>query len=290
MAGEYSNFDSSVQLPIIKKHCATFTSEVSLKMEHTQPFRNMWNFSYADQLAAKCEQHGIAMHGHCGIWHLQNPPWLEPALQVANEEQRYYILTAHVINLLKHFGGVCQSMDVVNEFEPGMALIWGAYLGYEAGSWALEVVKLYKGDCKIYYNSFFKTDSDADYAISVLPHTDGIGVQLHLNTWSDYTALFARVRRMAEACKAVGKRVRFSEISVVQGDAATFANVCDVYRQIVRLALEYPLTITDFVTWGVKGQSWNGGYLLFDTAGKENAAFWAVVDELKSRHYEAAAW
>lgn len=58
--------------------------------------------------------------------------------------------------------------------------------------------------------------------------------------------------------------------------------VAEVYRQMVRLALEFPLTVTDFVTWGVKGQAWNGGWLLFDREGRETPAFWAVVEEMKN--------
>ena len=90
-------------------------------------------------------------------------------------------------------------MDILNEFEPATTAGagWGAYLGMDAGSYALGLANLYKGKCQTYYNSFFRQDSDADYAISLLPICDGIGVQLHLATWTDLEPIFARVRRMA---------------------------------------------------------------------------------------------
>ena len=80
MAGEYYQFESSVSLPIVTRHAATFTSEVSMKMEYTQPVSGMWNFTYADKLVQYCQYYGIAVHGHCGVWHMQNPDWLPAAL------------------------------------------------------------------------------------------------------------------------------------------------------------------------------------------------------------------
>ncbi len=61
------------------------------------------------------------------------------------------------------------------------------------------------GDCKLFYNSFFRTDRDAEYAISLLDVSDGIGVQVHVNTWADLVPFYARVARMAEACGRLGK-------------------------------------------------------------------------------------
>jgi hypothetical protein len=69
--------------------------------------------------------------------------------------------------------------------------------------------------------------------------------------------------------------MRFSEVSV-QGD--DLWEVAQVYRHTVRLALD--LGVREYVTWGVKGEAWNGGKLLFDSKGQPNEVYWAVADEI----------
>jgi GH35 family endo-1,4-beta-xylanase len=172
-------------------------------------------------------------------------------------------------------------MDVVNEYGAAGELDgWGYYLGRDCVKYAFETAREHAGNMKLYYNSFFPHDDDVDLAIEMLPYTDGIGVQLHLDTWNDNTARFDRIRRMADACKAQGKSMRFSEVSVRKQDGEDMMAAALVYRDIVRLALEYPQTIVNFTTWGVKGKTWNGGYLLFDTYGKPNTCYSLVVKEL----------
>lgn len=283
MAGEYSSFDSSVQSPLIYKHAATFTSEVSMKMLYTQPIYGQWEYSYADSLVEECQLNNIALHGHCIVWHMEYPAWLDVTLGNATIEERYAILANHVERMMRHFAPSCASIDVVNELQPAVEADcggFGYYLGLSAGRFAFTEARKYSGDCKLYYNSFFNTDADADYAIRLLDVSDGIGVQLHLDTWNDNTARFDRIRRMADACKAQGKSIRFSEVSVRKQDGEDMMAAALVYRDIVRLALEYPQTIVNFTTWGVKGKTWNGGYLLFDTYGKPNTCYSLVVKEL----------
>jgi GH35 family endo-1,4-beta-xylanase len=284
MAGEYTSFDSSVQAPLIKQHAATFSTEVSMKMEYTQPMRGVYAFDYADAMIAKCQEYGIDTHGHCVMWHMQYPAWMEEAMAEADEAGRYAILAEHVRRVTTHYAPLCESIDVVNEHQPAVEAqsgIFARYLGLEAGRFAFTEARKVSGDCKLFYNSFFRTDRDAEYAISLLDVSDGIGVQLHLNTWRDYTDLFARVRRMAEACKQNGKTMRFSEVSVQQLEGYSLDEVAEVYRRTVRLALEYPGVITNYTQWGVKGVAWNGGMLPFDSLGKPvEAIYSAMVEEL----------
>ena len=270
MAGEYTSFDSSVQAPLIKQHAATFSTEVSMKMEYTQPMRGVYAFDYADAMIAKCQEYAIDVHGHCIMWHMQYPAWMEEAMTLADAEGRQAILAEHVRRVTTHYAPLCESIDVVNEHQPAVeaqAGVFARYMGLEAGRIAFEEARKVSGLCKLYYNSFFTSDADADYAISLLDVADGIGVQLHLNTWRDYTDLFARVRRMAEACKQNGKTMRFSEVSVQQLEGYSLDEVAEVYRRTVRLALEYPGVITNYTQWGVKGVAWNGGLLPFDSKG-----------------------
>lgn len=280
MAGEAISFASSVQGPIVRKHCALFSSEVSVKMDFTQPEPGRFSFDDIDSLSDYCEAAGIRLHGHCVIWHSQYPGWLDQALLQLSDAGRYGLMAEHIRQVVGSLSDRCASLDLLNEYQPACEAGvpgFGYYLGLDGGRFAFEEARKVSGGCKLFYNSFFRTDADANYAISLLDVSDGIGVQLHLNTWWDLTDLFARVVRMAEACGRAGKEMRFAEVSV-QGD--DMQEVAQVYRQTVRLALDLAGVVQEYVTWGVKGSAWNGGKLLFDTYGKENEAYYAVVEEL----------
>lgn len=281
MAGEYLSFDSTVQYPLISKHAASFTSEVSMKMENTQPTQGVYTFMYADNLVDKCIANGIKLHGHCGMWHLQNPPWLWETLANGTKADGYEILYHHIRNLVAHYRGTAESMDVVNEYGALFeAWGWGQYLGRECVKFAFDTARQFSGNMKLYYNSFFPNDDDANLAIELLPVVDGIGIQLHLSYSQNIPLIFDRVRRIMKACETDGKLVRFSEISVRGKDDADMDFVAETYGKIVRLALEYEGVVNNFTTWGVKGQAWNGGWMLFDRAGKPLKAFRTVLEEL----------
>jgi len=281
MAGEYLSFDSPVQSPLILKHAASFTAECSMKMENIQPVQNTWTFMYADNLVDKCFANNIALHGHCGMWHCQNPTWLEAALANGTKADGYEILFQHIRNLVSHYSTSCASMDVVNEYGAVMEGVgWGKYLGRACVNFAFETARFYAGNMKLYYNSFFDSEDDIDLAIGLLPKIDGIGIQLHLVVGNDHEARFTRLRRLINACKYESKPVRFSECTVLKTPAGTLMDVADVWRKIVRFALEYPFTVTALTQWGVKYPSWGYRHVLFDSEGKYTLAFKAVVEEL----------
>ena len=286
MAGEYYAFDSSVQAPLVKRHAAILSTEVSMKWEYTQPLRGVYSYDYADAMIARCQEFGIDAHGHCVMWHMQYPAWMEEAMANADMDGRYAILAEHVERVMRHYAPTCKSIDVVNEHQPAVAANAGVfvrYIGADAGRFAMQEARKYAGDCKLYYNSFFRTDADADYAISLLDVADGIGVQIHIGTWTDRVTFFDRIRRMLQACKDAGRTVRFSEVSVQKGDDATMLDVAMVWADIVRLAIAWGGTVVNVTQWGVKGQSWNGGYLLFDYKGLPNECYSLVVKELTGR-------
>ena len=282
MAGEYTSFDSSTQSPIIKRHASIFTTETSMKMYYTQPQYGQYDFTYPDALIAKCQENGIDVHGHCAVWHAQNPDWLWTTLQGMDIDARYQVLHNHIKALVQHYSGLCVSMDVVNEYGAAGELDgWGYYLGRDCVKYAFETAREHAGNMKLYYNSFFPHDDDVDLAIEMLPYTDGIGVQLHLGTWQDIPLKFARVRRMADACKQAGKTMRFSEVTCCGDTDTDYVGVAELYRKIVLLALEYPGVVNNITTWGVKGKAWNNYWTLFDGTGKPMLQYYAVVEALK---------
>lgn len=281
MAGEYLSFDSTVQAPLILKHAASFTPEVSMKMENTQPVRNIFTFSYADSLVDRAKANGIRLHGHCGMWHLQNPPWLWDTLSNGTKADGYEVLYHHIRNLVSHYSTSCASMDVVNEYGAVMEGVgWGKYLGRPCVDFAFETARQYAGNMKLYYNSFFDSEEDIDLAISLLQKVDGIGIQLHLVVGDDIEVRFERLRRLIEACRSEGKNVRFSECTALKTPDGTLEDVAIVWGRIVRFALEYPFTVTALTQWGVKYPAWGYRHVLFDSAGNYTLAYKAVMKEL----------
>lgn len=282
MAGEHTSFDNWGGL--IKTHAASMTTEVSLKMEFTQPVQDMWSFLYADALVEKCHAEGITVHGHCVMWHMQNPAWLFPTLETMTYDERQNVLYKHVKNLVSHYKDKLVGLDLVNEYGAILEYgSWGAYLGRDCVPFAYNVARQYAGDMKLYYNSFFPSEEDVDLAISLLPLVDGIGIQLHLYYGQNLDAHFTKLRRLIEACRAANKPVRFSECTVLNAPDGTMDDVVYMWRRIVRFAMEYPFTVVALTQWGVKYPAWDGRHVLFDREGKPTLAFYAVIDELRIR-------
>lgn len=283
-AGEAYSFYSSVQGPIILKHAATFTSEAKMKMEFTQPDPGQFVFDEADSLVSKCQEAGISLHGHCLVWHMQYPYWLDPALSAECESGRYALLAEHVRMVTSHYAPVCTSLDVVNELQPAVEANcggFGYYLGIDAGRFAFTEARKYAGSCKLFYNSFFNSDKDADYAISLLDVCDGIGIQTHLSVGVDYTAFFERVGQIVAACKAAGKLVRFSEVSV-RDPSDNQGLIANLHVLIAKKAIEFD--VDGFTLWGVKYPAWDGRHLYHDRGGLPTKAFWGVVYILTSSY------
>lgn len=61
MACEGSSFDSSVQAPLIKTHCAVVVPEVSGKMVHTQPLKDIWDWNFLNSLVNAAKKNNIAV-------------------------------------------------------------------------------------------------------------------------------------------------------------------------------------------------------------------------------------
>lgn len=282
MAGEAYAFDSPVTGPIIKKHCNFFTSEIAMKMEKIQPLPGVWDFTGVNDLVSRCKPYGIKTIGHCLFWHMQNPDWLWSTLHKLDMPGRYALLKEHVIATVSTFATELYGLDVFNEYGAIFERdSWGYYLGRECVAYAYMAAReaLGASPCKLYYNSFFPTENDIDLAISLLPFIDGIGVQLHLTTGVDYTGLHERIDRLARNCKATGRVIRFSEISV-QDFSHDLVKVADMYAMITTWALEYKDILESFTTWGVKYPLWDGRHGLFDRSGLATPAFHKVASLL----------
>jgi endo-1,4-beta-xylanase len=104
------------------------TTDVALKIGRIAPQPGPKHFESADRLLAFCDQHGIAMRGHCLIWNEWNPAWVTN--MTANERRMYF--DSYIEEVVARYSGKLQSWDIVNEpFWPGH----NAPGGFRLGPW-----------------------------------------------------------------------------------------------------------------------------------------------------------
>jgi endo-1,4-beta-xylanase len=104
------------------------TTDVALKIGRIAPQPGPKHFETADRLLAFCDQHGIAMRGHCLIWNEWNPAWVTN--MTANERRMYF--DSYIEEVVARYSGKLQSWDIVNEpFWPGH----NAPGGFRLGPW-----------------------------------------------------------------------------------------------------------------------------------------------------------
>jgi endo-1,4-beta-xylanase len=102
------------------------TTDVALKIGRIAPQPGPKHFETADRLLAFCDQHRIAMRGHCLIWNEWNPDWVK---NLTTGERRIFF-DSYIDEVVARYSGKLQSWDVVNEpFWPGHRAPGGFRLG-----------------------------------------------------------------------------------------------------------------------------------------------------------------
>jgi endo-1,4-beta-xylanase len=70
-------------------------------------------FQAAIMLLIFCTANGKRMHGHCLVWHQDNPAWL---INFNGDSLAWeYLFKTHIQTLVAHYKGKATSWDVVNE-------------------------------------------------------------------------------------------------------------------------------------------------------------------------------
>src|SRR6267154_5697804 len=102
------------------------TTDVALKIGRIAPQPGPKHFESADRLLAFCNQHNIAMRGHCLVWNEWNPDWVK---NMSASERRTYF-DSYIEEVVGRYAGKLQSWDIVNEpFWPGHRAPGGFRLG-----------------------------------------------------------------------------------------------------------------------------------------------------------------
>ena len=101
---------------IVDRHFNVVVAENIMKPGPLEPREGEFDFRAADELVAYTRQHGLALTGHCLIWHSQIPDWFfRDGEGPASRELLTERIRRHVTAVVTHFKGKVKGWDVVNE-------------------------------------------------------------------------------------------------------------------------------------------------------------------------------
>ena len=165
-----SGVDTS-SIKLVKQHFNSIVAENCMKCEVIHPEEDRYDFTLADQFVSFGEKNGMAVIGHCLIWHSQLAPWFcvdEKGNNVTPEvlKQR---MKDHITTIVTRYKGRIKGWDVVNEaiLEDGSYRKSKFYeiLGEEFIPLAFQYAHEADPDAELYYN---------DYALNMPGKREGV--------------------------------------------------------------------------------------------------------------------
>lgn len=142
---------------VLLDECSMITPENSMKWERLRPDPDRFYFDDADWLVDLATDHGLSVHGHNFVWHMQLPPWFANQVNSDNAEN---ILVNHIETVAGRYAGRIHSWDVVNEAiavehgrPDGLRLTpWLDYLGPDHIELAFQTAAAADPDAILVYN------------------------------------------------------------------------------------------------------------------------------------------
>ena len=145
---------------IIKQHFNSIVAENCMKSEIIHPEEGRYNFGPADTLVSFGERNGMAIIGHCLIWHSQLAPWfcVDAEGKKVSPEVLKQRMKEHISTIVGRYRGRVKGWDVVNEaiIEDGSYRQTPFYeiLGEEYISLAFQYAHEADPDAELYYNDY----------------------------------------------------------------------------------------------------------------------------------------
>lgn len=165
-----SGVDTS-SIKLVKQHFNSIVAENCMKCEVIHPEEDRYDFTLADQFVSFGEKNGMAVIGHCLIWHSQLAPWFcvdEKGNNVTPEVLKQRIKD-HITTIVTRYKGRIKGWDVVNEaiLEDGSYRKSKFYeiLGEEFIPLAFQYAHEADPDAELYYN---------DYAMNMPGKREGV--------------------------------------------------------------------------------------------------------------------
>ena len=287
--------------------------ENEMKFDALEPSRNDFRFGSADELVSLAQKNGMAIRGHCLVWHSQLPKWVSSDGKKNDEnwtrEEALEIMRNHITKVMQHYKGKVREWDVVNEcldddqsivrsnpdaYTLRQQSVWQRAIGDDYVEWAFKYAHEADPDAELYLNDYGvelqgKTKSLAFYNLAVslkekgIP-IHGVGLQCHFSVGEvDGVKLNRTIRRFAEA----GLKCIITELDmgIPSTSAANLEEQARMYRMITDIVLNND-NCPSMVVWGIKdNDSWRSGSnpLLYDSGLGCKPAWYAVRSALRHR-------
>ncbi|MFC7383652.1 lectin [Sphaerisporangium rhizosphaerae] len=280
-----SHLNDSTYVATWDREFSGVTPENEMKWDATEPSRNSFRFTGADQIVSHAQSKGMKIRGHTLVWHAQLPSWVSG---LSASDLRTAMVN-HINGVMGHYKGQITYWDVVNEaFADGGSVgalrssVWTQKLGNGFIEEAFRAARAADPSAKLCYNDYNIDDANAnktrgvynmvkDFKARGVP-IDCVGLQSHFgNPPSNYQSNIAQFA-------ALGVDVNITELDI-GGSGSTQA---DAYRRVTQACMAVS-RCTGITVWGITDKySWRSGDtpLLFDGNFNKKQAYTSVLDAL----------
>ena len=199
---------------IVKNNFNAVVAENCMKGEEIHPEENRFFWDDADRLVKFAEDNGLAVTGHCLVWHSQAPVWMftDERGDTVSRDVLINRMHRHISEVVGRYKGRILGWDVVNEiFNDDGTFRESPYyriIGHEADPDA----ELYINDYSLSYPA--KRDAVCRIVRKLKSEgyrVDGIGMQSHNGL--DYPDM-AEYEKSIDAFAACGVKVMVTELDV----------------------------------------------------------------------------
>lgn len=255
--------EDTAAVRVVKHHFNAIGAENCMKSEVIHPEEDRYDFRAADSLVRFGEENGMAVLGHCLIWHSQCAPWFftdKDGKEISPEvlKQR---MKDHITTVVTRYKGRIKGWDVVNEaiMEDGSyrKTPFFEILGEEFIPLAFQYAHEADPEAELYYNDYGMTDPGRRDAVVALVKSlkkkgiriDAVGMQGHMGM--DYPTV-EQFEESILAFAGTGAKVMITEWDMsALPTVKQSANISDTvaYRRALN---PYPEALPDSVS-----QRWN---------------------------------
>jgi endo-1,4-beta-xylanase len=310
--------DSAYRKTVLQQY-SSITPANTLKWYVVRPSENVFDFSGGDYVADFCAATGKRMHGHCLIWYLGNPDWLNHF--TGDSAAWENLFKTHIQTVVGHYKGRATSWDVVNEafndidgslrvndidpsnnYDDGS--IWARHLGRDYVARAFMYAHEADPSALLFYNDYGEefNDRKADSILAMINNfkargipINGLGIQMHTNIIASEDG----IKKAFQEIAATGLLIHVSELDVgvnpsnnpsamltdalEQKQADMFAFIVQQYKRLIPTNQQYGITtwdVGDADSWLVTELKRKDWPLLFDSNYIRKKAYFSFRNAL----------
>jgi len=302
---------------LVAREADLLVPEWEAKWDALQPEEGRFEFGLLRNIALFARSHQQRLRGHALLWHVANPPWLEPAL-AQGEARAMAVMETHFTAVLRETQSYIRDWDVVNEIisnPPGSdnpsptqedlrPTAWLRALGPGYVERALRLARSLDTTLRITLNDY-GVEADTPWAeakrqrllrvvrrlVERQVPLDAVGIQAHLQMRDPFRA--EAFLGFVQALRGLGLAVLITELDVREPDqlapslAERDAAVADYVTRFLLAATEGG--VRTVLTWGLTDRnSWLGEERAVARADGQRTRGLPFDDALRPKAFHAA--